>query len=107
METPVNRLHLQLLSTFFGSFGADRFYLGQSGLGVIKLLTLGGLGVWTFFDMMIQIIEGILKKPTTWISNKPILPSSVNNGFIGGIFLILLLITSMLVTVSQKIVISV
>lgn len=40
-----------LLSMFGGVLGADMFYLGLFGLGVAKLLTFGGLGVWWIFDV--------------------------------------------------------
>jgi TM2 domain-containing membrane protein YozV len=39
-----------LISVFLGAYGGDRFYLGQTGLGVAKLLTCGGLGVWALID---------------------------------------------------------
>ncbi len=37
-----NKLTAILLSLFTGGLGIDRFYLGYTKLGVVKLLTLGG-----------------------------------------------------------------
>lgn len=37
-------------NTWLGWLGADRFYVGDIGLGVLKLLTLGGLGLWVLID---------------------------------------------------------
>lgn len=39
-----------ILSLFLGTLGIDRFYLGHTGLGVGKLLTCGGGGIWAIID---------------------------------------------------------
>lgn len=42
-----------VLSLFLGSLGIDRFYIGDTGAGIGKLLTFGGLGIWAFIDWFI------------------------------------------------------
>ena len=44
-----------IVSILAGSLGIDRFMIGDTGLGVGKLLTCGGLGIWSIVDwFMIQ-----------------------------------------------------
>ena len=45
-----------LLAWFLGGLGADRFYLGKIGTGVVKLLTGGGLGVWALYDLFLTLL---------------------------------------------------
>jgi TM2 domain-containing membrane protein YozV len=49
-----------LLCLFVGVFGVHRFYVGKVGTGIIQLITIGGLGIWAFIDL-IMIIVGAFK----------------------------------------------
>ncbi|MGN0216586.1 MAG: TM2 domain-containing protein [Prevotella sp.] len=42
-----------VLSILLGGVGADRFFVGDIGQGVVKLLTCGGLGIWWLIDIFL------------------------------------------------------
>lgn len=42
-----------IISLFAGGFGVDRFLIGDTGIGVAKLLTLGGCGIWAIIDLFL------------------------------------------------------
>lgn len=45
-----------LLSFFLGWLGVDRLYLGYTGLGILKLVTFGGCGLWALIDFILILI---------------------------------------------------
>lgn len=42
-----------ILSILLGKLGVDRFYLGYVGLGILKLITAGGFGIWWLIDLIL------------------------------------------------------
>ena len=41
------------LATVLGPFGGHRFYVGKSGTGALMAATLGGLGLWWLYDLIL------------------------------------------------------
>lgn len=67
-EKKVNWVLTLVMSIIFGGLGVDRFIMGHVGLGILKLITLGGCGVWWLVDLILiatkHKFEGI-----EWVQN--------------------------------------
>ena len=55
-----NFVAVLILCVLLGSLGIHRFYAGRIVTGILMILTLGGLGIWTLIDL-IMIATGSFK----------------------------------------------
>lgn len=49
-----------IISAIIGAYGIDRFYIGDTMMGILKLLTAGGCGIWWIIDIF--LIMGATKE---------------------------------------------
>lgn len=49
----INWVLALLMSLFFGTLGVDRFIMGHIFLGILKLITAGGFGIWWLIDVIL------------------------------------------------------
>ena len=46
-----------ILCLLLGGLGVHRFYVGKVGTGILMLLTLGGLGIWSLIDVIVIAMQ--------------------------------------------------
>lgn len=57
-EKTINKHVFTWVFTFLlGALGIDRFVRGQVGLGILKIITIGGVGIWAFVDWVVAMIK--------------------------------------------------
>ncbi len=49
----VNWVLALVMSIILGDLGVDRFIMGHVGLGILKLITFGGFGIWWIIDVIL------------------------------------------------------
>jgi TM2 domain-containing membrane protein YozV len=67
--SPKSRLVAALLAFFVGSLGVHRFYVGKVGTGILMLITLGALGIWTLIDFIVILVGSFRDKESRVLSN--------------------------------------
>ena len=54
--SPKSRLATTILAWVLGGLGVDRFYTGHIVLGILKLITGGGFGIWWIIDFILAVV---------------------------------------------------
>jgi TM2 domain-containing membrane protein YozV len=67
-KDPTTMLIVSLLA---GGLGIDRFLIGDVGLGIGKLITCGGAGIWAIVDWF--LIQGVAKEKNMQIIQEALL----------------------------------
>ena len=60
--SPRSRLVALLFCVLLGVFGVHRFYVGKIGAGILMLVTIGGLGIWTLIDLILIAVGSFRDK---------------------------------------------
>jgi len=60
--SPRSRLVALLFCALLGVFGVHRFYVGKIGTGILMLVTIGGLGIWTMVDLILIAVGSFRDK---------------------------------------------
>jgi TM2 domain-containing membrane protein YozV len=60
--SPRSRLVALLFCILLGWIGVHRFYVGKIGTGVLMVLTIGGLGIWTLIDLILIAVGSFRDK---------------------------------------------
>jgi TM2 domain-containing membrane protein YozV len=67
--SPKSRIAVTLLAWFLGGLGIHRFYLGKIGTGILMIVTLGGLGIWSLIDFIVAVTGNMRDKDGKLIKN--------------------------------------
>ena len=73
-----------ILAVTVGGLGVDRFLLDDVGLGVLKLITGGGLGIWWLVDIF--TVDGRTKNYNLRVFNEALQNAQILDGYGIGTF---------------------